>query len=385
MYDVLIVGAGYAGSIMARLFAEQGKNVLVMEKRDHIAGNMYDYLDENGILVHKYGPHIAYINNWKTYNFLKQYSEFVVYHHHVNALIDGVEVPLPFNLTAIDRLFDIESASKLKKLMIDTFGMGTKVPILKMLQAKNEEIVELAKYIYEKVFLHYTMKMWDLTPETIDPSVTERVPVHVSYDNRHFTQEIQVMPKHGYTELFKNLISHDNIKVELGVDAKKRIKLEDGKIYFNGEIFEGDVVYTGMIDELFDFKYGELPYRSLKIIHETHPVDRIQEKTTLNWPDARKETRRTENKLLVCQPNVYGVTSTITEIPGAFDPNSSDFNVPYYPIPNVDNNTAYNKYEKESKMYKNLIMIGRLAQYRYYNMEAIILATLDAFEKYNKK
>lgn len=262
MYDVLVVGSGYTGSIMARQFADQGKKVLIVEKRNHIAGNMYDYKDENGILVQKYGPHIAYMNHWKTYHFLKQFTDFVHYHHHVNVEIDGIEVPLPFNLTSIDRLFDVEEASCLKNIMIEEFGMNVKVPILKMLNSSNKEIVNLAKYIYEKVFVHYTTKMWGLTPETIDPSVTERVPVHVSYDNRHFTQAIQVMPKHGYTSLFTSMLQHPNISIKLGVDSKSVLELKESCIYYEGVLFKGVVVYTGMIDELFDYRYGRLDYRS---------------------------------------------------------------------------------------------------------------------------
>lgn len=385
MYDIIVVGAGYAGSIMARKFAEDGNKVLLLEKRKHIGGNMYDKKDKNGILVHKYGPHIACMNEWRTYDFLSQYTEFVPYQHHVNAEIDGVEVPLPFNLNSIDKLFELKKALRLKELLIKEFGMDKKIAILELRKSKKKEIRDLAEFIYEKVFLHYTTKMWGKGPEEIDPAITGRVPVHVSYDDRHFTQLIQVMPKNGYTKIFEKMLKHKNITIELNVDAISRISLKNGKIFYMGKEFPGILVYTGALDELMDFKYGKLPYRSLYFKHETHKTDRLQSTTVINWPDKRPATRRTENKLLVCQPNVPGVTSTITEFPGEYDRNSKKWNEPYYPIIEDENLKKVKKYFSESEKFKNLILIGRLAEYKYYNMEAVILATLDKYEELKKK
>lgn len=383
-YDVLIVGSGYAGSIMARRFADLGYRVLVIERRSHIGGNMYDEKDKNGILVHKYGPHIACMNEWKTYDFLSQFTEFVPYHHHVNAEVDGIEVPLPFNLNSIDRLFELKKALKLKEMLINEFGMDKKVPILELRKSKNKGIRDLAEYIYEKVFVDYTTKMWGKGPEELDPAITGRVPVHISYDDRHFTQLIQVMPKHGYTEIFKEMLNHKNIEIELNVEALDRIRLENGKIFYMEEEFKGILVYTGAIDELMNEKYGKLSYRSLYFEHETHKVDRLQSTTVINWPDKRPATRRTENKLLVCQPNVPNVTSTITEYPGEYDKKDEKWNDPYYPIIDDENTKKVEKYFKESKKYKKLVLIGRLAEYKYYNMEAVILTTLDKFEEIKK-
>ncbi len=380
-YDILIVGSGYAGSIMARKLADIGKKVLILERRNHIGGNMYDEKDKNGILVHKYGPHIAYMNEWETYNFLSQYTKFVPYQHHVNAEIDGVEVPLPFNLNSIDKLFELKKALRLKEELINEFGMEKKVPILELRKSKNKEIRDLAEYIYEKVFLHYTTKMWGRSPEELDPSVTGRVPVHISYDDRHFTNLIQVMPKYGYTELFKKMLDHKNIDIELNVDALERISLKQGKVFYNNKEFKGLLIYTGAVDELMGCKYGRLPYRSLYFEHETFNTERLQSVAVLNWPDSRPATRRTENKLLVCQPNVSGVTSTITEYPGKYDITSKKWNEPYYPIIEEINIEKVERYLEEAKKYKNLVLIGRLAEYKYYNMEAVILATLGKFEE----
>lgn len=385
MCDLIIIGSGYAGSIMARKFADMGKKVLVLEKRNHIGGNMYDEKDKNGILVHKYGPHIAYMNEWRTYDFLSQYTEFVPYQHHVNAEINGVEVPLPFNLNSIDKLFELKKALKLKEMLIKEFGMDQKVPILELRKSKKKEIRDLAEYIYEKVFVDYTTKMWGKGPEELDPAITGRVPVHISYDDRHFTQLIQVMPKYGYTEIFKKMLNHKNIEIELNVEALDRIKLDNGKILYKGKEFKGTLIYTGAIDELMNERYGKLPYRSLYFEHKTYKVDRLQSVAVVNWPDKRPATRRTENKLLVCQPNVPNVTSTITEYPGEYNKADKKWNEPYYPIIEEENIKKVGKYFKEAEKYKNLVLIGRLAEYKYYNMEAVILATLDKFEELKKK
>ncbi len=385
MYDVVIIGSGYAGSIMARQFVDIGKKVLILEQRNHIAGNMYDEKDENGILVHKYGPHISYMAEQRTFKFLQQYTEFVSYQHTVNVEIDGLEAPLPFNLNSIDKLFPIEEAIELKELLVEEYGMGVKIPILEMKESKNKQVRSLSEYIYEKVFLHYTIKMWGITPKEIDPSVTARVPIHISYDNRHFTHKYQVMPKNGYTKLFENMLSSKDIQIELNTDGFERIKLKEGQIFFDNFPFEGLVICSAPVDKLFNYKYGKLPYRSLFFEHKTHKVDRLQNTTVLNWPDTRPATRRTENKLLVCQPNVPGVSSTITEYPGEFNEEDKKFNCPYYPIPNSKNERLLDKYKKEASRYKRLVLIGRLAEYKYYNMEAVILATIEKFEEIKNK
>lgn len=380
-YEVIVVGAGYAGSIMARKFADAGKKVLLLEKRAHIAGNMYDYIDESGILVHKYGPHISCMNQWKTYNFLNQYSEFVPYQHHVLAEIDGIEVPLLFNLNSIDKLFPVEKAIRLKEILIDMYGMNSKVPILELRKSENSEIRDLAEFVYEKVFYHYTTKMWGMSPEEMDSAVTGRVPVSVSYDDRHFTQLIQVMPKEGFTKLFENMLNHENISVCLNVNALDHIRLSEGDIYYDGELFNGKLIYTGEADRLFDFKYGRLPYRSLYFENKTYNVDKLQDSTVLNWPDARPETRRTEFKKLVCQPNVPGVTSVVVEYPGEYNEADEKWNEPYYAIINDETDVLYAQYKEEAQKYKSLILIGRLAEYKYYNMESVILSTLNKYDE----
>lgn len=385
MYDYLVVGCGYAGAVIARKAAEDGHKVLVVERRNTVAGNMYDEKDEHGILVHKYGPHISVMNKKKVYDFLSQFTEWVPYEHRVNAEIDGKEVPLPFNLTSLEVLFP-EKAAHLKQLLVENYGMEQSVPILELRKSDNEEIRKLAEYIFEKVFLHYTVKMWGLSPDEISPSVTGRVPVRISYDNRHFQHEYQVMPKYGFTALFNNMLSHENITVCLNTNAKSVLELDyqTNKIYLYGTEFTGKVIYTGALDELMDYEFGVLPYRSLKITIESHKMNYIQNTPVLNWPDSRKQTRRTEMKRLV-QQEVEGVTTTLVEEPGEYDKDGVDFNEPYYPIIEDKCIRLYEKYKDKLSKFSDFYPVGRLADYKYYNMEDTIFRSLELYDNYLKE
>lgn len=382
MYDVIVGGAGYAGCIAARRLAEE-KNlkVLVLEKKNHVGGTIYDYINDYGILVHKYGPHISVMKEKRVYDFLSRFTEWIPYHHYVHAIIDGIEVPLPINFTSIDLLFPMDKAIRLKDLLIESYGFGSNVTVLDMLQNEQQEIRKFAEYVYEKVFLHYTMKMWGLKPDEINPAVTARIPIRLNYDDRHFQHPYQVMPKHGFTKLIENMLNHPNITVELGQNACARISLnEDNKsILFDGELFEGKVIFTGALDELFQYEFGVLPYRSLKFEHLTYDKDYIQDSPVQNWPDSRPATRRTEMKRLT-QQKLEGKTSVIIEYPGAYVLGDPDFGEPLYPISHPDCEKTYNKYLERAKKYPNLILTGRLADYKYYNMEATVLRTLNVVD-----
>ncbi len=382
MYDFIVVGAGYAGAVCARMIAEQlNKKVLIVDRRPHIAGNMYDFTDENGLLIHQYGPHISVMNEEKVFDLLSRFTEWIPYHHTVRAEVDGIEIPLPFNLTGIDYLFDVKKALRLKERLIELYGFGANIPILQLLEADDEEIQRLANYIYEKIFLHYTVKMWDLSPLEVDASVTARIPVRLSYDNRHFQHKYQVMPKKGFTCLFENMLNHRNITVQLDIEAKDMIRMDEkhGKIFFYENEFSGGLIYTGALDELFDFQFGELPYRSLEFEFKMWQKDHIQDSSVLNWPDDRPATRRTEMKRLTGQRK-DNVTVTITEYPGAFQRGASGYAEPYYPIVNEECQKIYQKYKKKAEKFPQLVPVGRLADYKYYNMEATILRALDVFE-----
>lgn len=382
MYDSIVIGAGYAGSIAARRLAEEaGKKVLLIDKRNHIAGNMYDEYDEAGILVHRYGPHISVMNEERVYSFLSRFTKWNPYHHYVKAEIDGVEVPLPINFTSIDLLLPLDKAIYLKRKLTELYGFGSNVAVLEMRKSDDPVICEFAEYIFEKVFLHYTMKMWGLRPEEINPAVTGRIPIRLSYDNRHFLHTYQVMPKDGFTALFKNMLDHPNIELMLGTASGDVLKVDEveGKILFKGEEFKGQVVYTGAIDELFDFDHGALPYRSLRFEFATWKKDYIQDSTVLNWPDDRAATRRTEMKRLTNQ-KLEGVTSTIIEYPGAYKRGDEVFGEPLYPIDRDECIALYRSYFDRTKKFSNLILVGRLADYKYYNMEAVISRTLKVID-----
>jgi len=384
-YDVLIIGSGFAGSVMAERFANANKKVLILEKRDHIAGNMFDYLDEKKVLVHQYGPHIFHTNRKEVVDYLSNFTDWYFYEHKVIGYVEGKMVPIPFNLRSIELCFDEAKATRLKETLIATYGMEKKVTILELRKSTNPDIIELADYIYEHVFKYYTMKQWGLSVEEIDPAVTNRVPVFVSYDDRYFQEPYQFMPKLGYTKLFEKMLNHPNIKVELKVEAKDRVTLdfESNTISLDGKIFKGPVIFTGAIDQLLEYKFGRLPYRSeefeLKSMEGTY-----QATGTVNYPtpaDQHAYTRITEYKhLMEHQPK--GTTIAI-EYPLPYKEGATQGNIPYYPIFTPENQALYEKYVEASKAIPNLRLLGRLAEYKYYNMDAIIYRALQQFEKIN--
>lgn len=381
--DELIVGAGYAGAVCARMLAEQcNHKVTVIDKRPHIAGNMYDGLNQDGVLMHWYGPHISVMNEKRVFDFLSRFTEWMPYHHRVNAEIDGEEVPLPINFTSIDLLFPVEKAMAIKEALCQAYGAGNNVPILEMKKNANPLIRDFADFVFEKVFLHYTLKMWDLSPDEIDPSVTARIPVRLSYDNRHFLHTYQVMPGKGFTKLFERMLDHPNIEVRLNTSADQILSLDEttGNVQVDGMPYGGRVIYTGALDELFHWDQGELPYRSLHFEMETVHKDYIQETTVLNWPDDRPATRRTEMKRLTGQ-KIEGITSTIVEYPGAYRRNDERYGEPFYPINNDSCNHLYQQYKKRLERFAQIVPVGRLADYRYYNMEATIMRAMDVADE----
>lgn len=382
MYHAIVVGSGYAGAISARLLAEQGQSVLLIERRAHIAGNMYDEKDEHGVLVHRYGPHISVMNNRLTYDFLSRFTEWIPYHHHVNAEIDGKEVPLPFNLNSLSLLFPLDEAEAIETKLVASYGYGADVPVLELRQNPDPQVHKLADYVYDRVFLHYTMKMWALTPEKISPAVTGRVPVRISHDDRHFRHKIQVMPKHGFTALFRQMLDHPNITLQLNTNAAEHLTLNEDThhLLWNGTPYGGKVIYTGALDELLGYRYGILPYRSLEFHFESYPMDYIQTTPVLNWPDDRPYMRRTEMKRLT-QQKIPGVTTVVCDEPGPYTKGAKKWNEPCYPINEPGCLALYKQYAGAVAQYPQIYPVGRLADYKYYNMEDTILRTLALFEE----
>lgn len=387
-YDVIIAGAGYAGSTAARVLAENGKKVLILEKRDHIGGNAYDYIDENQVRRHEYGPHLFHTSSKKAVEFLSRFTDWYPYEHRVLGYIEGKLVPIPFNLTSIEEIFEPEKAEHLKQVLIDTYGMETKVPILKLRENDDPDIRELAEFIYEHVFKYYTMKQWGYTVEEIDPAVTGRVPVHVSFDDRYFQDSFQQMPKEGFTPMFEKMLDHENIEVRLGVNALDHVQVsaEKGEISFDGEVFDGIFIYTGIVDELFGYCLGELPYRSLWFDVQTQEGT-FQPVGTVNYPtpeEVHPYTRITEYKHMMASEDMPKSTIAV-EYPFVYGKDNEKGNIPYYPVFTDESRKAYEAYVELAEKVPGLYLLGRLAEYRYYNMDAITERAVSFAEELLKK
>jgi UDP-galactopyranose mutase len=366
-FDWLVVGAGFSGCVIAERIATQlGERVLIVESRDHIGGNAYDYFDENGILVHKYGPHLFHTNSKKVWDYLSMFTEWTPYFHRVLASVEGKKVPVPFNLNSVSALFPPTITAKLEELLFTHYQLEDTVPILKMIGHTNKEIQSLGNYIYKNIFLGYTVKQWGLKPEELDSSVTGRVPFSLSKDDRYFKDTYQALPRHGYTNMFKKMIKHKNIKLLLNTDYKE----------INKEIEFNRMIYTGPIDSFFDYKHGALPYRSLSFDFEYHEEDAFQEAGQVNYPNEFDFTRISEYKKMTGQ-RVEGTTIS-KEYPEAYKPG---VNEPYYPIPRKENNKIYALYQKEARPLKErVIFAGRLAEYKYFNMDQVVARALHLFE-----
>ncbi|WP_207432860.1 UDP-galactopyranose mutase [Sabulibacter ruber] len=363
MFDYLIVGAGFAGSVLAeRLATYSNKKVLIIDKRPHIAGNAYDHYNEDGILVHKYGPHIFHTNSKEVFEYLGQFTEWRPYEHRVLASVDGQQVPMPINLDTINKLYGLNLTS----FELDKWfeSVAEKVPVIKT----SEDVVvsKVGRELYEKFFKNYTRKQWGMDPSELDKSVTSRVPTRTNRDDRYFTDTYQAMPLHGFTKMFENMLNHPNIKIMLNTDYHEIIDVIPFK----------EMIYTGPIDEYFDFKYGKLPYRSLEFKHETVNKEVFQPVAVVNYPNEQLYTRVTEFKYLTGQQHTK--TSLVYEFPRA----EGD---PYYPVPKPENAELYNKYKKLADATPNVHFVGRLATYKYYNMDQVVAQALTLHKKLTEK
>ena len=378
-YDVLIVGAGFAGSTLAQKFAEEGKKVLIIDKRDHIGGNMYEEERKNGVRIHKYGPHIFHTNDYEVFEYLKKFAGFYFYEHRVIGFIDENFVPIPFNFKSLEILFDEKESHEIKEKLLLKYNNTKKVSILELLNDDDTKIKQFGEYVYNKVFVNYTAKQWNIPIEQVDTSVINRVPVLLGYDDRYFQDKYQFMPKNGYNEIFKNMLSHPNIEIRTNTDAKEIIDIKNNDIFLNGKIFNGKVIYTGPLDELFNYEYGPLPYRSLNLQFEDKEENYYQPSSVVNYPNDEEFTRITEFKYLSNQI-VKGKTTILKEYPLTYD-YKNESHVPYYAIFNDDNIKLYEKYRSKASNIKNLYLCGRLAEYKYYNMDAVVRRALDLFEE----
>jgi UDP-galactopyranose mutase len=375
MIDYIIAGAGLSGLVLAERLATQcDKKVLLIDRRDHIGGNCYDEKNRENILIHKYGPHLFHTENKEVVEYLSAFTEWDIYNHKVLAYIDGQEVPIPFNFNTIDALFPPSYASKLEQKLLDTYAYNSKVAILELKKSIDKDLQFLADYIYEKVFVNYTAKQWGMRPEEMDSAVTARVPVFIGRDDRYFNDRYQMLPKDGYTAMFRRMISHPNIKIMLNTDFKEVCKLDEKGCTLFGSTFDGKVIYTGQVDELFDFCYGELPYRSVEMVFETLRSEKYQDTATVNYPNQYDFTRITEFKHI--HPVRSDHTTILKEYP---QPHVQGKTTPYYPIFTEENQKSFQQYREKAEKIGNLTLAGRLAEYKYYDMDDAVANALQLF------
>ena len=359
-YDVLVVGAGFAGAVIAeRLASEMGQRVLVVDRRPHIAGNAFDHLNEAGILIHRYGPHIFHTNSQTVVDYLSRFTEWHPYQHRVLAEVRGELLPVPINRTTVNRFFGLDLAEH----QVEAFLASMAEPVDVIRTSEDVVVSRVGRALYEAFFRGYTRKQWGMDPGELDKSVTSRVPTRTGDDDRYFSDKFQAMPLHGYTAMFEKMLSHPNITVETGVDYRE----------VRDRVDHGHLVYTGPVDEFFDHCHGALPYRSLRFDHRTLNVSQAQPVAVVNYPSPDVPyTRITEYKQLTGQ--THAQTAITYEYP-------SDEGDPYYPIPRAENAALYARYEALADATPGVSFIGRLGTYRYYNMDQVVGQALALFAR----
>jgi UDP-galactopyranose mutase len=358
MFDYLIVGAGFAGCVVAAQMARLGKKILLIDKRPHIAGNAYDHCNERGILVHKYGPHIFHTNSRDVYDFLSKFTGWRHYEHRVLASVDNRLVPVPINLTTVNSIYGLSLVDGQMETFLDSI-VEHPDPI-----RTSEDVVvsRVGRDLYEKLFRGYTRKQWGLDPSELDACVTARIPVRTNLDDRYFTDTYQVMPAKGYTHMFENMLDHPNITIELSTNYQDVI----GSVAFK------ELIFTGPVDEYFKNRFGKLPYRCLEFQHQTLPLERLQPVAVINYPNDHAYTRVTEFKHLTGQQ--HPETSIVYE----YATSEGD---PYYPVPRPENALLYKRYEELAKTCPGVHFVGRLATYKYYNMDQVVAQALTLCSK----
>ncbi len=359
MFDYLIVGAGFAGCVLAeRLATKSNKKILIVDKRNHIGGNAYDFYNKDGILVHKYGPHIFHTNSREVFDYLGQFTAWRPYEHRVLASVEGQLLPIPINLNTINKMYGLNLSAD----EVEAFFKSKAQKIDRIVTSEDVVVSKIGRELYEKFFRGYTRKQWDLDPSELDASVTARVPTRTNKDDRYFTDTFQAMPVHGYTRMFDKMLSHSNIKIMVNTDYKEIV---DTIPYKN-------MIYTGPIDSYFNYCYGKLPYRSLEFKFETIDKEYFQSTGTINYPNEQAYTRITDFKYLTGQQ--HPKSTVVYEYPKA----EGD---PYYPVPRPENAETYKKYQLLASAMTNTFFVGRLATYKYYNMDQVVAQSLTLFKK----
>lgn len=358
-YPYVVVGGGISGMTIAeRIASELGDKVLVIDKRGHIGGNCYDFYNQDGILIHKYGPHIFHTKSKRVFDYLSQFTEFDLYQHKVLTYVDGKLMPMPICRDTLNILF----GTNLSNSQVEAFLDDLRVKDLPIGSSRDVVLSKAGEVIYEKFFKEYTKKQWDAYPDQLDPSVISRVPIRTNSDPRYFTDPYQGMPKGGYTAMFEKMAGHPNVKLLLNTDYRE----------VAGELEYGKLIYCGPVDEYFDYQLGKLKYRSTKIVFQTLDTPDFQPAAVVNYPNDYDFTRITEYKKLTGQQ--AGKTVISKEYP-------TWEGEPYYPVPMDGQKKLYAAYEKMAEQEKNVFFLGRLAQYQYYNMDAAVEAALNLFDE----
>ena len=359
MFDYLIVGAGFAGATIAeRLAAHAGKRVLICDKRNHIGGNAYDYYNDDGVLIHKYGPHIFHTNSAEVFGYLSRFTEWRPYQHRVRASVDGQLLPIPINLDTVNQLYGTRYTS----FELEAFFQSVAEPRQPIKTSEDVVVSRVGRELYEKFFRNYTRKQWGLDPSELDASVIARVPVRTNRDDRYFTDTYQAMPLHGYTRMFERMLDHPNIHVLLNTDYREIKALVPHR----------QLIYSGPVDEYFDYCFGRLPYRSLRFQWETRDVRVAQPAPVINYPNDHLYTRVTEMKYLSGQE--HPKTSLVYEFP-------TDQGDPYYPVPTPENAALYAKYQQLANATSEVQFLGRLGTYKYYNMDQVVAQALAVYAR----
>lgn len=378
MSKALIVGCGIVGCTVARILADRGWTVRIVDRRDHIGGNLYDYRDEHGILVQQYGPHIFHTNSERVFEFVNRYSRWNKFNLVCGAVIDGICTPTAFNLKTIDLFFDRAKAEEIKQHIRDRFPGRESATVVELLDCDDAVIRDYAQFLFDKDYSLYTAKQWGISPSEIDKSVLKRVPIRFTYEEAYFKDKYQVMPENGYTAFIGKMIDHPAISVTLNYEALEHISIKDNAVYLDGKKADYPVVYTGPLDELFHYEYGRLPYRSLRFEWIYRDAESYQDLPVVAYPQAEKFTRITEYKKLPVQ-DVRGTTCAV-EYPVPYEADADTSVEPYYPVLTEASQKAYSTYADAAAKVSGLFCAGRLADFRYYNMDQALERAFDFAE-----